>query len=109
MALGARGPGAQFRSLLEVSLYSFPSFVCAQLLSRVQLLVTPWIAVRQVSLSMGCFRQESWSRLPFLPPRDLPNSRIEPASPALAGRFFTMGPPGQPFPSFTTSQSPQSH
>ena len=35
--------------------------------------------------------------LPFPPPGDLPNPGIEPgspASPALAGRFFTTEPPG---------------
>ena len=34
-------------------------------------------------------RQEYWSGLPFPPPGDLPDSGTEPASPALAGRFFT--------------------
>ena len=37
----------------------------------------------------GFSRQEHWSGLPFPPPRDLPNPGIKPASPALAGRFFT--------------------
>ena len=43
-------------------------------------------------------RQEYWSGLPFLPPGDLPNPRIEPmspASPALAGGFLTTEPPGK--------------
>ena len=40
-------------------------------------------------------RQEYWSRLPFPPPGDLPNSGIEPAFPASAGRFFTAEPPRQ--------------
>ena len=39
-------------------------------------------------------RQESWSGLPFLSPGDLANPGIEPASPALAGGFFTTEPPG---------------
>ena len=44
---------------------------------------------RQAPLSMGLPRQESWSELPFPPPEDLPNSRINfPAAPALAARFF---------------------
>ena len=47
----------------------------------------------QAPLSMGFSRQEYWSGLPFLTPRDLPDPGIEPlslASPALAGgRFFT--------------------
>ena len=42
-------------------------------------------------------RQEYWSRLPFPFPGDLSHTRIKPeppASPALAGRFFTTEPPG---------------
>ena len=39
-------------------------------------------------------KQEYWSELPFLTPGDLPNSGIEPMSPALAGGFFTTLPPG---------------
>ena len=52
-----------------------------------------------VPLSMGFPRQECWSGLPFPPPGDLPDPGIEPvspASPALAGRFFTTEPPGNP-------------
>ena len=50
----------------------------------------------QVSLSMGFSRQECWSVLPFSSPGDLPDSGIEPASPALAAEFFTAEPPGRP-------------
>ena len=32
----------------------------------------------------------------FFPPRDLPDLGIRPASPALAGGFFTTEPPGKP-------------
>ena len=39
---------------------------------------------------MGFSRQEYWSRLPFPPPGDLPNPGIEPRSPTLACRFFTI-------------------
>ena len=48
--------------------------------------------VCQASLSMGFSRHDYWSRLPFPPPEDLPNSGMElvsPVSAALAGRFFT--------------------
>ena len=45
---------------------------------------------------MGFPRQEHWSGLPFPFPQDLPNPGIEPASPALAGRFFTAALPGTP-------------
>ena len=44
-------------------------------------------------------RQEYWSGLPFPPPWDLSDPRMEPvspASPALAGRLFTTEPPGKP-------------
>ena len=46
----------------------------------------------QAPLSMGFPRQEYWSGLPFPSPGDLPNPGMEPASPALAGRFFTTEP-----------------
>ena len=60
--------------------------------SHVQLFATLWTAAHQAPLSMGFSRQEYWSGLPCPPLGDLPNPRIEPASPmspALAGRFFT--------------------
>ena len=60
----------------------------------VQLFATPWTIARQAPLSTEFFRQEYWSGLPFLTPRDLPNPGIELASlmsPALAGGFFTIG------------------
>ena len=73
--------------------------MCAQLLGHVRYFVTPWTVVLQYPLSMGFSRQEYWSGLPFLPTGDLPDPGIEPtspASPALAGRFFTPEPPGKP-------------
>ena len=68
-------------------------------LSHVQLFATPWIVACQASLSMGFFRQEYWSGLPFPPPGDLPYPGTEPTSPAppaLVGRFFTTSAPGKP-------------
>ena len=56
--------------------------------------VTPWTVARQVPLSLGFPRQESWSGLPF--PSHLPNPGIKPMPPALAGRFFTSELPGNP-------------
>ena len=44
--------------------------------------------------SMRFSRQEYCSGWPFPSPRNLPDLRIEPASPALAGRFFTTELPG---------------
>ena len=45
-------------------------------------LATPWTVARQAPLSMGFFRQEYWSGLPFPFPGNLPDPRIEPRSPA---------------------------
>ena len=45
---------------------------------------------------MGFHRQEYWSELPFPSPGDLLDPAIEPASPALAGGFFTPEPSGKP-------------
>ena len=58
--------------------------------THVVLFMTP--RAHQAPLFMGFSRQEYWSRLPCLPPGDLPDSRIELASlmsSALAGVFFT--------------------
>ena len=63
-----------------------------KLLSCVQLFATPWTETYQAPQSMGFFRQEYWSGLPFVPPpEDLPDPGIEfvsSVSPALAGKFF---------------------
>ena len=70
-------------------------FVCV--LSRfswLPLLMIPWTVALQAPLSMGFSRQEYWSGLPCPPPGDLPDPRMESVflvSPALAGRFFTIG------------------
>ena len=53
----------------------------------------------QATRSMRFSRQEYRSGLPFPIAGDLPNPGIKPASlasPALAGRFLTSGPPGKP-------------
>ena len=63
-----------------------------------QLFATPWTVAHQTPLSMEFSRQEHWRELPFPAPRDLPDPGIEPATPAslaLAGRFFTIAPPGR--------------
>ena len=91
-------------SLVKDSFQMFPSIVpmalySAGMLSRVQLFDTLWTVVHQAPLSMKFFMQEYWSREPFLPPGDISDPGIEPASPfsiVLAGRFFTTEPPGKP-------------
>ena len=60
--------------------------------SCVKLFAASWSVIHQAPLSMGFFRQEYWSGLPFPTPGDLPIPGMEPTSlvsPALVGRFFT--------------------
>ena len=45
--------------------------------SGFQLFVTLRIRIRQAPLSIGFSRQEYWSKLPCIPPGDLPNPRIK--------------------------------
>ena len=59
--------------------------------SRVRLFVTLWTIASQDSLTMGFSEQEYWNGLPIPTPGCLPDPRIEPVSPALAGRFFITG------------------
>ena len=59
-----------------------------------------WTVACQAPLSMGFSKKEYWSRLSFPSPEDLPDPGIKPASLmslALAGRFFTLVPPGKPY------------
>ena len=49
--------------------------------TSLQSCLTLWTVAHQAPLSMEFSRQEYWSGLPFPPPGDLPNLRIEPASP----------------------------
>ena len=62
-------------------------------LSRVQLFVTPWTVAYQAPPSMGFSRQEYWSGLPFPSPGDLPDTEIEPRSPALQADALLSEPP----------------
>ena len=64
-------------------------------LSSVGLFVTPWTVACQASLSKEFSRQELWSGLPFPSPGDLPNSGIEPRSPALQAESLPSELPGE--------------
>ena len=59
-------------------------------------LCDPWTVAHQAPLSMGFFRQEYWSGLPFPPSGDLLGLGIKPASPALQADPFTAEPSGKP-------------
>uniref|UniRef100_A0AAA9RW77 STRA6-like n=1 Tax=Bos taurus TaxID=9913 RepID=A0AAA9RW77_BOVIN len=81
--------------LLEV--YKLRFGKCFLLFSHsVMSFAIPWTSAHQAPLSMGFLRQEYWRGLPFPSPEDLPNPETEPASPVLAGGFFTTQPPGKP-------------
>ena len=73
--------------------------------SHVRLFATPWTIARQAPLSMEFSRQEYWSGLPFPSPGDLPDPGMEHAFPALAGKFFTTEPPGNPIQVLTARHS----
>ena len=66
-------------------------------LSHVQPFVIPWTLACQALLPVEFSRQEYWSWLPFHTPEDLPDPGFKPeplVPPELAGRLFTILPPG---------------
>ena len=63
----------------------------------VRLFATPGTVAYQAPPSMGFCRQECWSGLPFPSPGDLPDSGIEPGSPALQADALPSEPPGKPY------------
>ena len=67
------------------------SWLVVQLLSHVQLFVTPWNP-----MCPWDFRQEYWSGLPFPSPRGLPDPGTKPASPALQADSFPLSHQGSP-------------
>ena len=74
--------------------FSFLLFLnCAELCLT---LCNPWIVAHQDPLSLELSRQEYWSGLPFPTPKDLPDPRIKPASPALAGDSWLLSHQGSP-------------
>ena len=64
-------------------------------LSHVQLFATPWTVAHQAPLSMEFSRQEHWSGLPLPSLGDLPDTGIEPMSPAFQADSLPSEPPGK--------------
>ena len=64
--------------------------------SHVWVFMTLWTIAHQAPLSMGFFRQEYWSGLPFSSPKDLPSPGIKPRSPTLQVDFLPFELPGKP-------------
>ena len=70
-------PASRGSVLLFVAWFSWLRHVCMlSHSSRVQLFATLWTIAHQAPLSMEFSRQEYWSGLPCLPPRDLPQPDI---------------------------------
>ena len=71
--------------------------------------IVAWVKDERTRDKLALFREKLRraypdKRYPFtrkLPPRDLPDPGIQPASPALAGGFFTIEPLGKPCMLFT--------
>ena len=59
----------------EDVVYTHARVLCS--FSRVQFFSILWTVAHQIPLSMGFSRQEYWSGLPFPPPEDLPDARID--------------------------------
>ena len=67
--------------------------------SCIRLFVSLWTVACQPPLSIGIFRQEHWSELPYPPSGDLPNPGVEPTSPvspALQVDSLPSEPPEKP-------------
>ena len=77
--------------------FRYLGLLLVQLISHVWLFCDPIDCRPPDSSVHGISRQEYWSGLPFPSPGDLPDPGMEPASPALTGRFFTTKPPGTPW------------
>ena len=69
---------------------TLPMLCCTQMRPG---LCDPMAVAHKAPLAMGFSRQEYWSGLPFPSPQVPPSPGIEPASPTLAGGFFTTEPP----------------
>ena len=64
--------------------------------SCVRLFVTAWTVAHQAPLFLGFSRQEYWGGLPFPPPGDLSDPRIELLSSALQMDSLPLVLPGKP-------------
>ena len=72
-----------YHSLSDLRTYTLNCYAWAHAwsLSCVELFVTPWTVGHQAPLSVGFFKQEYWSGLPFPTLGDLHDNEIKPTSP----------------------------
>ena len=68
------------RAIAVAKQMMWTGYVCCVLrpFSPVHVFVTLWTIARQAPLSMGYFRQEYWSALPYPPPGDLLTQALNP-------------------------------
>ena len=91
-----KGPKCCHDFKLRPLAISYSVCMYAQSLSHAWLYATQWTVACQAPPSTGFYKQEHWSGFLFPPRGDLPEPGIEPASPAspaVAGGFFTTEPP----------------
>ena len=105
------GREVRFRDNVNNSSVCVPvsGYVCTWLgcvLSCMRLLVAPWTVALQAPLSMEFSGHEYSSGFAISFQGNLPNPRVEPTSPALAGGFFTTEPPREPNNSSTVPKWP---
>ena len=78
------GGGAEVLTrYLDELFYQLCVHACMLSAQSCRLFATPWTVAHQPPLSVGFFRQEYWSGLPFPPPGDLPGPGTELGPPAL--------------------------
>ena len=78
-------------SSLQFPVLPFLSFPCMSAESCLTLCDPHGLQPARFLCPLDFSKQECWTGLPFPPWGDLPNPEFEPASSALAGRFFTTG------------------
>ena len=83
-----------FYLLSVLGLQACPAYLCACVLSPVQLSVSPWTVAHHAPLFMAFFRQEYWDELPFPPPGKLLDQVF--CVSCIAGGFLTAEPWAKP-------------
>ena len=92
------------REFLVTVKYFCHLIVAVNIWIYVWLFAALWTVAYQAPVSMGFWRQEYWSGLPFPSPLDLSDPGIKPVFSWITGRFFTTELPGKPIWIYTYSK-----